>query len=135
MPLIHPLLSLCLCNSSPELIHAAVSPPRRVPRYLVPMRQRGTHGRVFHVALNTHDPLPKPLEPHRGRPLVSGETSPQGQAAPPRPCPAIGCWISSVRPRSGSLDLIRADLISTLRSRSDRSPLSPSPMWQNLPSN
>jgi hypothetical protein len=36
MPLIRLLLSLCLRNSSPELIYAAVSPPRRVPRSLVP---------------------------------------------------------------------------------------------------
>jgi hypothetical protein len=68
MPLIHPLLSLCLRNSSPELIHAAVSPPHRVPRTLVPLRRRGTHGRVRLVALNTPDPLPKPLETHRGCP-------------------------------------------------------------------
>jgi hypothetical protein len=60
-------------------------------------------------------------------PVISSETSPRGRAAPPRPCPAIGCWISGVRPRSGGLDLIRADLISCLQSRSGHSPLSPSP--------
>jgi hypothetical protein len=60
-------------------------------------------------------------------PLVSEETLSRGRAAPPRPCLAIGCWISGVRPRSGGLDLIRADLISALRSRSGRSPLSHSP--------
>jgi hypothetical protein len=68
MPLIRPLLSLCLRNSSPELIRADVGLPRRVPRSLVPLRGRGTHGRVRHVALNTLDPLPKPLEPRRVRP-------------------------------------------------------------------
>jgi hypothetical protein len=68
MPLIRPLLSLCLHNFSPELISAAVSPPRCVPHSLVPLRRGGTHGRVRHVALNMPDPLPKPLEPHRGRP-------------------------------------------------------------------
>jgi hypothetical protein len=68
MPLIRPLLSLCLQNSSLELIRAAVSPPHCVLRSLVPLRRRGTHGRVHHVALNTPDPLPKPLEPHRGCP-------------------------------------------------------------------
>ena len=66
--LIRLLLSLCLRNSSPELIRVAVSPPRRVPRSLVPLRRCGTHGQVCHVALNTPDPLPKPLEPHHGRP-------------------------------------------------------------------
>jgi hypothetical protein len=68
MPLIRPLLSLCLGNSSLELIRAAVSLPHRVPRSLVPLRWRGTHGRVSHVALNTTDPLSKPLEPRHGRP-------------------------------------------------------------------
>jgi hypothetical protein len=68
MPLIRPLLSLCLRNSLLELIRIAVSPPRHVPRSLVPLRRRGTHGQVRHVALNMPDPLPKPLEPRRGRP-------------------------------------------------------------------
>jgi hypothetical protein len=30
--------------------------------------QRGTHGRVRHVALNAPEPFPKPLEPRRGHP-------------------------------------------------------------------
>jgi hypothetical protein len=68
MPLIRPLLSLCLRNSLLELIRIAVSPPRHVPRSLVPLRRRGTHGQVLHVALNMPNPLPKPLEPRRGRP-------------------------------------------------------------------
>jgi hypothetical protein len=68
MPIIRPLFSLCLRNSSPKLIHADVSLSRGVPRSLVPLRRRGTQGRVRHVALNTLDPLPKPLEPHRVRP-------------------------------------------------------------------
>jgi hypothetical protein len=109
------------------LIHAAVSPPRRVPRSVVPPRRRGAHGRVRHVALSTPEPFPKPLKPRRGHPLVSGETSSRGRAAPPHPCPITGCWISGVRPRSGGLDLTRPDLIPIARSRSDRSPLTPSP--------
>jgi hypothetical protein len=60
MPLIRLLLSLCLRNSSPELICIAVSLPRHVPCSLVPLRRRGTDDRVRHVALNTPDPLPKP---------------------------------------------------------------------------
>jgi hypothetical protein len=60
-------------------------------------------------------------------PLVSGETPPRDRAAPPCSCPATGCWISGVRLRSSGLDLIGADLILALRSRSDRSSLSPSP--------
>jgi hypothetical protein len=99
------------------LIRAAVSPPRRVSRSLVLPRRCDAHGRVHHVALG----------PHRGRPLVSGETSPRDRAAPPHPCSVADCWISSVRLRFGGLDLISADLISTARSRSDHSPLSPSP--------
>jgi hypothetical protein len=83
---------------------------------LVLPRRRDTHGRVRCVALNVPDPFPKPLEP-----------SPRDRAVPPRSCPALGCWISGVRPRSDGLGLIRADLTSALRSRSDRSPLSPSP--------
>jgi hypothetical protein len=50
------------------LIRAAVSPPRRVLRSLVPLHQRGAHGRVHHVVLNMPDPLPKLLEPRRGHP-------------------------------------------------------------------
>jgi hypothetical protein len=48
-------------------------------------------------------------------PLISGETSPRGRAAPPHPVPVIGCWISGIRPRSGGLDLIRTVLISIVR--------------------
>jgi hypothetical protein len=77
--------------------------------------------------LNVPDPFPKPLEPRRGCPLVSGEPSPWDRAAPPRSCPASGHWIPGVRPRSNDLGLIIADLISALRSRSDRSSHSPSP--------
>jgi hypothetical protein len=55
-------------------------------------------------------------------------TSPRDRAAPPRPRPAASRWISGVCPRSDSLDFIRAGLISALRSRSDRSSLSPSPV-------
>jgi hypothetical protein len=60
-------------------------------------------------------------------PLISGETSPRGRAAPPHPSPVACRWISGVRPRSSGLDLIRPNLILTAQSRSNRSPLSPSP--------
>jgi hypothetical protein len=132
MPLISSLLSLCLRNSSSELIRTAVSPPRCVPHSPVALRRRGTHGRVRHVALNTLTLSLSPWSPIVDVPLVFGETSPWGRATPPRPCPAISCWIPSVCPRSGGLDLIRVDLISALRSRSGRSPLSPSPVPLSL---
>jgi hypothetical protein len=60
-------------------------------------------------------------------PLVSGKTSSRDRAAPPRPCPVTGCWISGVRPRSSGLDLISADLISTVRCKYCRSAPLPSP--------
>jgi hypothetical protein len=85
------------------------------------------HGRVRRVSLNVSDPFPKPLEPHRGRPprlRRALATKPSGATAH---MSGPDCWISGVRPRSDGLGLIRADLISDLQSRSDRSSLSPSP--------
>jgi hypothetical protein len=85
------------------------------------------HGCVRCVALNVPDSLPKPLSPAVAAPLVSGEPSPRDRAAPPHSCPAPGRWILGVYSRLGGLDFSRAYLISALRSRSDRSSLSPSP--------
>jgi hypothetical protein len=51
--------------------------------------------RVCRVTLNMPDPFPKPLEPRRGRPLVSGEPTPWDRATPPRSCPAPDRWISA----------------------------------------
>jgi hypothetical protein len=123
VPLIQPLLPFCPRNSSPELIRAAISPPRHVPRSLVLLRRRGAHGRVRQIALSALELFPKPLEPRRGNPPHLR----RDRAVPPHPRPATSSWISGVCPRSGGLELIRADLISALRSRSDCSPLSPSP--------
>jgi hypothetical protein len=51
-----------------EQSSAAVSPLCRGLRPLVPLRRCDTHGRVRQTALNTPRPVPKPQEPHRGRP-------------------------------------------------------------------
>jgi hypothetical protein len=88
-------------------------------------RRRDAHGCVHHVALNMPNHFPKTLDPRRGCSPRLREPSPRDRAAPPRSCPATGCWILGVHPRFGGLDLIRADMISALRSRSGRSPLSP----------
>jgi hypothetical protein len=114
-------------NCSPELVVLPRDFSHRGLCSLAPPCRFCTHGRVRRVALNVPDPFPKPLEPRRGCPLVSGEPSPWDRAAPPRSCPASGHWILGVRPRSNDLGLIIADLISALRSRSDRSSHSPSP--------
>jgi hypothetical protein len=104
----------CPRDCSPEL----VAPPRDLSHRglcpLVPPCRFCAHGRVCRVALNVPDPFPKPLEPRRGHPLISGEPSLRDRAAPPCSCPVPGYWISGVRPRSDSLGLIRADLISAL---------------------
>jgi hypothetical protein len=65
-PLIRPLLPFCPRDCSPELICAAVSPPRRVQRPLVLSHQRDAHGRVRQTALNAPELFIKPLEPRRG---------------------------------------------------------------------
>jgi hypothetical protein len=67
VPLIRPLLPFCPSNSSPELIRAAVSPPRRVPHTLVPPCRICAHGRVCQIALSVLGLFPKPLEPHNGQ--------------------------------------------------------------------
>jgi hypothetical protein len=68
VPLIRPLLPFCPRNSSPELIRAAVSPPRHVPRSLVLLRRRGAHDQVCQIALSALELFPKPLESRRGCP-------------------------------------------------------------------
>jgi hypothetical protein len=83
-PLIQQLLPFCPCDVSPELICAAVSPPRRVQRPLVLLRQRDAHGRVRKTARNAPELFPKPLEPAVASPLVFGEPSPWDRVAPPR---------------------------------------------------
>jgi hypothetical protein len=65
-PLIWSLLLYCSRDCSPELSHAAVSPPHRVQRPLVLPRRREGHDRVRQTALNVPELAPKPLEPRRG---------------------------------------------------------------------
>jgi hypothetical protein len=103
MPLIRPLLSLCLHNSSPKLIRVAVSPRRRVLLSLVPLRRHGTHGRVRHVALNTPDPLPKTLEPRRGRPPCLWRDFAVGSSG--ATAPVSGYRLSAVGSRASDRDL------------------------------
>jgi hypothetical protein len=67
-PLIWLLLPWLARDCSPELLRAAVSPPRRVQRPLVLPRKRDAHGRVRQTALNVPELVPKPLEPRRGQP-------------------------------------------------------------------
>jgi hypothetical protein len=77
-PLIRLLLPFCPRDCSPELICAAVSPPRRVQRPLVLLCQRDAHGRVHRTALNAPELFLKPLErrlgqfPRLQRALASG---------------------------------------------------------------
>jgi hypothetical protein len=114
VPLIRLLLPFCPCNSSPELIRAAVSPPRCVPRSLVLLRRRGAHGRVRQIALSVLELFPKPLEPRRGR--------------PPRLRRALAARPSgATAPASGrqSLDLGRPSEIGWLRLNQSGSNLSP----------
>jgi hypothetical protein len=66
-PLFPCLLSWSSHDCSPELIRAAVSPPRRGLHPLVPLRQRDAHDRVRQTALNALKLFPKPLEPRRGQ--------------------------------------------------------------------
>jgi hypothetical protein len=67
VPLIWSLLPCLARDCSPELLRAAVSPPRRVQRPLVlPHRHEG-HGRVRQTALNAPELVPKPLEPRHGQ--------------------------------------------------------------------
>jgi hypothetical protein len=68
VPLIWSFLLYCSRDCSPELSRAAVSPPRRGLRPLVPLRQREGHGRVCQTALIMPGLAPKPLEPRRGQP-------------------------------------------------------------------
>jgi hypothetical protein len=88
-PLIWSSLPWLARDCSPELLRAVVRPPRRVQRPLVLPRRRDAHGRVHQTALNAPELAPKPLEPRRGQPLVSGELSLRDRAVPPRLCPAL----------------------------------------------
>jgi hypothetical protein len=84
-PLIWSLLSWLARDCSPELLRAAVSPPRRVQHPLVLPRRSNAHGRVCQTALNAPEIVSKPLEPRRGesprlrRALAIG---PSGATAP-----------------------------------------------------
>jgi hypothetical protein len=62
-----PSIAQCPHNSSPELIRAAVSPPRRVLRPLVPPCRFCAHGRVRQIALSALELFPKPLESRPGQ--------------------------------------------------------------------
>jgi hypothetical protein len=114
-------------DCSPEQSSATVSPLRRGLCPLAPLRQREDHGRVRQITRIAPRPVPKPQEPRRGRPARLRRTLAAGLTTPPRLGPSPSHWISGVRPRSGSLGFISADLIAALRSGSSRSPLSPSP--------
>jgi hypothetical protein len=85
VPLIWPLLPCLVCDCSPELPRAAVSPPRRVQRSLVPPRRCEGHGRVRQTALIAPKLVPEPLVPCRGRPSHLRRvlaTGPSGATAP-----------------------------------------------------
>jgi hypothetical protein len=71
IPLVPLIWSFLLCWSrdcSPELPRAAVIPPHRGLRPLVPLRQREGHGRVRQTVLIAPRLAPKHLEPRRGQP-------------------------------------------------------------------
>jgi hypothetical protein len=68
VPLIWSFQLCCSRDCSPEQPRTAVSPPRRGPRSLVPLRQREGHGRTHQIALNAPELAPEPLEPCRGQP-------------------------------------------------------------------
>jgi hypothetical protein len=77
---------------SPELAVAPWNLSHHGLHSLTPPCRFCAHGHVRCVALNVSDPFPKPLERHRGRPLVFGEPSPWDRAAPPRSglAPTVG---------------------------------------------
>jgi hypothetical protein len=124
-------------DCSPEYIHTAVGPPRRVLRPLVPPRRRCAHGRVHHVALNAPESFPKSLEPCRGRsPHLRQDLAARSSGAaahrtghPDR----AGRWISDVHSRSGGQDLIRSDLTSTIQCKPSRPNPLPSPALYHWP--
>jgi hypothetical protein len=66
-PLFPCLLPWSLRDCSPELIRAAVSPPRSGLHPLVSPCRLCAHGRVHRTTLSAPELLPKPLEPHRGQ--------------------------------------------------------------------
>jgi hypothetical protein len=126
MPLFRQVSPQSPRNCSPEL----VAPPRDFShcglRSLAPPCRFCAHGRVRRVALNVPDHLPKPLEPRHGCPPCLRRALAVGLSGATALKSDPGRWIPRVLPRSRSLGLISADLISALRSRSDRSSLSPS---------
>jgi hypothetical protein len=64
---ISPSIAQCPRNSSPELIRAAVIPPRRVLHPLVPLCRFCAHGRVHQITLSALEIFPKPLESRCGQ--------------------------------------------------------------------
>jgi hypothetical protein len=70
---ISPSIAQCPRNCSPELVAPLRDLSHRSLRPLVPPCRFCAHGHVCRVALNVPDPFPKPLEPHCGRPLISGD--------------------------------------------------------------
>jgi hypothetical protein len=139
-PLIRSLLPWLARDCSLELPRAAVNPPRRVQRPLVLPRRRDAHVRVCQTALNAPKLVPKPLEPRRGQPPRLRRALDAGPSDATAPVSAPSRYISGVRPRSGDLDLTRADLIAALRSRSNRPSLfpltrapAPRPGWSARP--
>jgi hypothetical protein len=83
-PLISRLVPCCLRNRSPKLSCAAVGPLGLKPCNLVPLCRCRAHGWVRRVTPCSPEPFPSALDPHSGRVLASGETSPRSRAAPPR---------------------------------------------------
>jgi hypothetical protein len=72
-------------DCSSEQSSAAVSPPRRSLRSLVPPRRCEGHGRVCQTALIAPRLVPEPLVPRRGRPARLRRTltaEPSGTTAP-----------------------------------------------------
>jgi hypothetical protein len=87
-------------NCSPEQSSAAVSPPHRGLRSLVPQRRCEGHGRVRQTAPIAPRLVPEPLVPRRGRPARLRRTltaEPSG-ATVPKPALAVRSQ-SSVRDR------------------------------------
>jgi hypothetical protein len=110
---------------------AAIGPPHRVLRPLVPPRRRCAHGHVRHVALNAPESFPMSLEPCRGcsprlRRDLAARSSTAAALRTDQP-DRTGRWISDVHPRSDGQDLIRIDLTSTVRYKASRPDPLPSP--------
>jgi hypothetical protein len=89
-------------------------------------RRGDAHGRVRHVTLNVTDPFPKPLELRQGRPPRLRRALAAGTSGASTPMSSLRLLDLERRSEIWRLDLTKADLISALQSRSDRSPLFPS---------